>query len=61
MGALRVKAPILYVRRAEISFNSRHTHLSCFHNEIEAAKAYDKKAAELLGEFAYLNFAKGSD
>lgn len=42
--------------RAEITLNGRHYHIGLFDNETDAAKAYDRKAAELFGEFAYLNF-----
>jgi len=31
-------------------------HLGSFVDEIEAAKARDRKAYELCGDFAYLNF-----
>lgn len=42
--------------RARISFNGKEFHLGLFEDIIEAAKAYDEKAKELFGEFAWLNF-----
>ena len=41
---------------ASISVNARKVHLGYFSNEIDAARAYDRKAVELSGEFARLNF-----
>ncbi|MEN6576647.1 MAG: HNH endonuclease [Phycisphaerales bacterium] len=41
---------------AYINWRGKHYHLGLFDDEVEAAKARDRKAWELHGEFAYLNF-----
>lgn len=41
---------------SSIQINKRTKHIGRFDNEIECAKAYDKKSKEIYGEFARLNF-----
>ncbi len=43
---------------AIIFMNGRKHFLGKFDNEIDAARAYDAKARQLFGEYAYLNFPK---
>ncbi len=41
---------------SRICYKGKRVYLGWFSNKIEAAKAYDRKALELFGEFALLNF-----
>ena len=41
---------------SRIMIDSKYTHLGYFKDEIEAGRVYDKKAKELFGDFACLNF-----
>jgi len=44
-----------------ISKSGKRTYLGHFDDEMEAGVAYDRKAEELFGEFAYLNFPQLKD
>jgi hypothetical protein len=43
---------------AQINRQGIHRHIGLFVNEIEAAKAYDKAASTLFGEYCHLNFER---
>ncbi|MFA5293550.1 MAG: HNH endonuclease [Phycisphaerae bacterium] len=47
--------------RVHIGYNGHRKFLGHFDNEIDAAKAYDKTAMELYGDYAKLNFPKTPD
>lgn len=44
--------------RAQIKINGKMTYLVYYDAEIEAARAYDRKAIELFGDYALLNFPR---
>lgn len=47
--------------RAQLWHEGRHHYLGVYASEVEAARAYDAKARELYGAFAYLNFRLAND
>jgi hypothetical protein len=46
--------------RVTIDVNRKSKHIGYFHNEIDAAKAYDEAAKKYYREFAILNFSEKS-
>ncbi len=44
--------------RAQIGVDYGSRYIGLFDDEVVAARAYDRKALELFGEYAYLNFAE---
>lgn len=46
---------------AQIQRNKKQVHLGYFDSEIQAAKAYNKKAKELFGEYTLSNNITGGD
>lgn len=54
-GKDRWLALIKYVKHGEHKSTGKMIYIGYFWNEIEAAKAYNKKVVELRGEFAWVN------
>jgi hypothetical protein len=52
--ARKTKSGIVYLAVAKL--NQKRHYAGTFATPVEAARAYDKKACELFGEFAYVNF-----
>jgi hypothetical protein len=46
---------------ARVTYRRRRHHVGTFDDEVDAAKARDRKAIELFGEFARLNFPERRD
>jgi tetratricopeptide (TPR) repeat protein len=59
-GTSRFKGVYWYTKigkwAAMICLNKKRMHIGYFDDEVAAARAYDRKARELFGEFACLNF-----
>lgn len=49
------------VYRAQISINGKGTHIGYYDTAEDAARAYDKVARSVHGEFALVNFGDGGD
>jgi len=61
IGSVSRYKGVFYLERtgryyAKIRQRGKEYWLGCFDDEVEAARAYDRKAVELFGEFARLNF-----
>lgn len=46
---------------SQIAADGRRIHIGVFHSAVDAAKAYDARAAELFGPFARLNFPSNNE
>lgn len=46
---------------ATVNTNGKQVYIGLFDDPVDAARAYDAKAHELFGEFAYLNFPRAGE